>query len=83
MTNALSIVIDEFGWGVQIGVVDSDRQMFKVEVWRPRVKYGEMQTVGEVNWQAIGDTTPEVTRKVAEALRLAAEYAEQLEPEED
>jgi len=57
----------------------SDGSFARVEVYRPRVKFGQPHPA-EVNWSAIGSVPAVDALAYAEALRVAAELAATLEP---
>ncbi len=82
----LRIAEREHGWGTRISVVgetdDYGAEVFHVDVWRPDPDRIAPLRAAQINWQAIGDTDAETTRRVAEALILAAHLAARYEREE-
>lgn len=72
-----SVSNEQTSWGERFTVVSSEGdEKFKVEVWLPEPNHPWKREC-EVNWQACGNQPAEIALQVAEAIRLAAEYAQQ------
>lgn len=75
----LRIQVDE-NTVVTVKVMADDREAFRATVYPPRTaaRYNNARPA-TVSWQSIGESSREITEKVAEALMVASGYAGMLD----